>query len=318
MGQQLITLTIGLTSGLLSGAFGIGGGIITTPAIRLILGAPALIAVGTPLPVIFPSALTGAATYARSKLFDTRVGVTCGVVGSVAAILGAWATRLVGGNIVLIATAALILYTAADMVLQIVRPPRMGLLAAEEADAAEALRDSGTRRDSDASQGPGSVEAGEREGAALVSDGGVAEPAPLSVRAEPGSEGAPVRPPQWQSLALIGIAAGFYSGFLGLGGGFVLVPMLTRWLGFPIKRAIATSLLTITILAVPGTAMHALLGHIDWTIALWLTIGVVPGAWIGSRVTLGSADRTVRFGFALLLIVVGAWLGIATLTGGGA
>ena len=45
-------------------------------------------------------------------------------------------------------------------------------------------------------------------------------------------------------------------------------------------------------------------------------MGVVPGAWIGSRVTLGSADRTVRLGFAVLLIVVGGWLGIATLLGG--
>ena len=89
--------------------------------------------------------------------------------------------------------------------------------------------------------------------------------------------------------------------------------MLTRWLGFPIKRAIATSLLTITILAIPGTAMHAMLGHIDWHIALWLAIGVVPGAWIGSRLTLGIADRTVRLAFAVLLIAVGTWLGVATI-----
>jgi uncharacterized membrane protein YfcA len=128
----------------------------------------------------------------------------------------------------------------------------------------------------------------------------------------------PAPQPAIAKLALIGAAAGFYSGFLGLGGGFILVPLLTRWLHMPIKRAIATSLLTITILAVPGTAMHAYLGHIDWAIALLLAIGVVPGAWIGSRVTLGSADRTIRIAFAVLLILVGGWLGIATLTGGGA
>jgi uncharacterized membrane protein YfcA len=303
MRQLLITLGIGLTSGVLSGAFGIGGGIITTPAIRLILGAPSLIAVGTPLPVIFPSALTGAINYARDKLVDVRVGVTCGLIGSVAAVLGAWATRLVGGNVVLIATAALILYTAADMVLQIVRPPRVGLAASEERDAfcePEVV----------------AQEAGARVGEGSPSARDVAEAASLSVRAEPGSEGAPLRPPGWRALALIGITAGFYSGFLGLGGGFVLVPMLTRWLHFPIKRAIATSLLAITILAVPGTITHALLGHIDWGIALWLSVGVVPGAWIGSRITLGAADRSIRLGFALLLIVVGAWLGIATLAGG--
>lgn len=323
MQQLLITLGIGLSSGLLSGAFGIGGGIITTPAIRLILGAPALIAVGTPLPVIFPSALTGVVNYARNKLIDVRAGITCGLVGSLAAVLGAWATRLVGGNVVLIATAALILYTAGDMVLQIVRPPRVGLKAAEERDAFAPQSDSSRPRDvksperADPVEGVGALEASGRMRSGPVSWGDVGGSAPLSVRATPGSEGAPVRPPAWQTLALIGIAAGFYSGFLGLGGGFVLVPMLTRWLHFPIKRAIATSLLTITILAVPGTITHALLGHIDWGIALWLAVGVVPGAWIGSRVTLGAADRTVRLGFAVLLVVVGTWLGIATLAGGG-
>jgi len=275
MKQTLITLAIGLTSGVLSGAFGIGGGIITTPAIRLILGAPALVAVGTPLPVIFPSALSGALTYARKGLVDVRAGLTLGALGSLAAIVGALGTRLVGGNVVLVATAALIFYTAGDMVLQIVRPPRLGLEAAEEADAADALVH------------------------------------PAEVSAVPSQPRSPMG-----RLVAIGLAAGFYSGFLGLGGGFVVVPLLTRWLGFPIKRAIATSLLTITILAVPGTVTHALLGHIDWGIALWLAVGVVPGALIGSRITMGSGDRAVRLAFAALLLAVGAWLGYATLFGG--
>ena len=307
MRTALITLGIGLTSGVLSGAFGIGGGIITTPAIRLILGAPALVAVGTPLPVIFPSALSGAATYARRGLVDVRTGIVCGVAGSLAAVLGALATRYVGGEIVLIATAALILYTAGDMILQMVRPPRVGLQAAEEQDAF---------LPPDALEAVGSLEAGAAADNSEPAPTSEAEPAPRSVHAQPVSGGAPVRPHSMLTLALIGVAAGFYSGFLGLGGGFILVPMLTRWLGFPIKRAIATSLLTITILAVPGTVMHALMGHIDWNIALWLTIGVIPGALLGSRFTLGSADRTIRLAFAVLLVVVGAWLGYATLFGG--
>ncbi len=143
MRELALTLGIGFASGVLSGAFGIGGGIITTPAIHLILGAPALIAVGTPLPVIFPSALTGTITYARNGVLDTRAGLICGLAGSATAVLGAWATRLVGGDIVLLATAALILYTAADMVLQVLRPPRIGLEAAEESDAAQSLKGSG-------------------------------------------------------------------------------------------------------------------------------------------------------------------------------
>ena len=296
------TFGIGLVSGVLSGAFGIGGGIITTPAIRLILGAPALIAVGTPLPVIFPSALTGAITYARSGITDTRAGVACGVSGSATAVLGAWATRLVGGQVVLLATAVLILYTAADVVLQVLRPPRLGLVASEEADAFKRVEGVGALESDDVDGGLGAA--------------GVGDSAPRSVRAEPGSVGAPNRQLALGRLIAIGAITGFYSGFLGLGGGFVLIPLLTRWLAFDIKRAIATSLLAITILAVPGTVAHGLLGNIDWRIAGGLAVGVIPGAILGARVTLGSAERTVRLAFAALLLAVGTWLGISTLTGG--
>ena len=117
-------------------------------------------------------------------------------------------------------------------------------------------------------------------------------------------------------LVVIGVVTGFFSGFLGLGGGFVLVPLLTRWLGYDIKRAIATSLFAITILAVPGTIAHALLGHIDWRIAAVLAIGVVPGALVGARWTQGAAERSVRLGFAVLLLAVGIWLATSTLRGG--
>ena len=121
---------------MLSGAFGIGGGIITTPAIRLHSRRAALVAVGTPLPVIFPSAITGVDQLLADEACSTCASASCcGVVGSAFAVLGALATRWVGGTIVLLATAALILYTAADMILQVIRPPRLGLEGAEERDA---------------------------------------------------------------------------------------------------------------------------------------------------------------------------------------
>ncbi len=259
MWTQLTTLAIGFVSGVFSGAFGIGGGIVTTPAIRLILGAPALVAVGTPLPVILPSAITGAYRYLKSDSADLRAGIILGLAGSLTAVLGAWLTQFVGGRVVLLATAALVLYTAADMVLQTFRPPDVIQLA-EKPD-------------------------------------GVAN-------------GSGIAPVKLGPLVVVGAVTGLYAGFLGLGGGFILVPMLTRWVGFGIKRAIGTSLIAIAILAVPGTITHALLGHVDWRIAAILTLGVVPGAWLGARLSLGAKDRSIRLGFAAMLIVVGAWLAI--------
>ncbi|HEY5113838.1 MAG TPA: sulfite exporter TauE/SafE family protein, partial [Coriobacteriia bacterium] len=84
---------VGLFSGVLSGAFGVGGGLITTPAIRLLLGYPALIAVGTPLPVILPGAVTGAATYWKRGSADVRAGITMGLIGSIGSVAGAMVSQ---------------------------------------------------------------------------------------------------------------------------------------------------------------------------------------------------------------------------------
>lgn len=249
-----LALLIGLAAGYLSGQFGIGGGIITTPALRLLLDQPELIAVGTPLPVIFPTAAAGAFSYARRGLVDWRVGVTTGLVGGVFAALGAVAATRVGGSAVLIVTAVLIVYMAVDMTLLALRAPR------SEA-AAEAEKEPPRR--------------------------------------------------SWVWSAGLGVIAGLYSGFLGLGGGFVVVPVLVRLFGFPIKKAAGTSLVTVMLLSIPGTVTHYMLGNIDVGLALALSVGVIPGALLGAHVTARASERTVRVAFAAMLLVVGVILGVS-------
>jgi len=107
------------------------------------------------------------------------------------------------------------------------------------------------------------------------------------------------------ALLAIGVVAGLVSGLLGIGGGLVVVPLLTRWLGFPLKRALGTSLAAVVGLVVPATIVHAALGNIDWAIAGALAIGAVPGARLGSRLALGAADHTLR------LLVGGFMLAVA-------
>ena len=68
-------------------------------------------------------------------------------------------------------------------------------------------------------------------------------------------------------LVVVGLV-GFVSGLLGNSGGFLLAPLFMTALGLPIHRAFGTSLVLATCLAVPGTIVHAWLGHIDWTLTL--------------------------------------------------
>ena len=99
------------------------------------------------------------------------------------------------------------------------------------------------------------------------------------------------------------MAAGGLSGLLGIGGGILMVPAFSAWLGIPLKETVATSLACVGIFAVPGTITHALLGHINWAIAIPLCIGVIPGARIGANLTIAASDRALR-------LSVGAVLGI--------
>lgn len=99
----------------------------------------------------------------------------------------------------------------------------------------------------------------------------------------------------------IGLVTGFYSGLLGVGGGVVMVPAFFYLLKMPLKKAIGTSLIGIAVIAIPGTIVHALLGHISGLLFLFLIIGVIPGAYLGARITIKAGERLtfILFGCAL-------------------
>lgn len=239
MTDVIVAVLIGLVSGILSGLFGVGGGIVMTPGIQVLLGAAPIVALATPLPVILPTAIAGALTYRRAGEIDERAALWMAVPGIAAAAIGAALTRVIDTHLLLVITALLLAYQA------------IGILRGRRAGAQRA----------------------ERETTAGVYAG-------------------------------IGLAAGLISGLLGIGGGLIIVPLLAGWLGMPLKRALGTSLLAIVVLVIPGTIVHAALGHIDWAVFLAVTVGAVPGALIGARIALGSQERTLRLAVGSFLLVV--------------
>jgi uncharacterized membrane protein YfcA len=109
----LLSLVAGVVTGMLSGAFGIGGAAFSTPAIR-VLGVPAALAVGTTLPSILPSAVAGTVRYVRDSLVCWRVVAWTAPAGVVCAVLGSLlSSRVPGeGHWLMIATAGLLAYTS--------------------------------------------------------------------------------------------------------------------------------------------------------------------------------------------------------------
>src|ERR1700704_6579397 len=95
--RDALTVGVGLMTGVLSAAVGVGGAVLSTPGIRL-LGASAFVAVGTPLPSILPSAVSGTLRYARDGLIDWHVVVWTAPVGAASAVLGSLASHAVPGD----------------------------------------------------------------------------------------------------------------------------------------------------------------------------------------------------------------------------
>ena len=123
-----------------------------------------------------------------------------------------------------------------------------------------------------------------------------------------GTPEALVRPPYWR-VRVVGVAlfVGLISGLLANSGGFLLAPSYARILNQPIKRAFASSLIVSMVLAIPGTIVHASLGHIDWTVTAVLALGSVPFSYIGARTAIRTDAHALERVYGLVLTVLGAY-----------
>jgi uncharacterized membrane protein YfcA len=106
--EVVLAVLSGLAAGVLSGLFGIGGGTVMTPAVQALLGAPPIIALATPLPAIFPTALTGAWTYRQGGQLDVRAAAWIVGPGIAGAVAGAALTDVIPTHLLLIVTALLL------------------------------------------------------------------------------------------------------------------------------------------------------------------------------------------------------------------
>ena len=110
-------------------------------------------------------------------------------------------------------------------------------------------------------------------------------------------------------FAAIGFLGGLLGGLLGVGGGFVLVPLQALWLNVPQRNANANSLIAIIPIALAALPIYYFrkgAPQIDFHVALFLVIGSVTGAYIGARLLSRIPERQLKFAVALVLAIVGA------------
>ncbi len=114
--------------------------------------------------------------------------------------------------------------------------------------------------------------------------------------------------PHWVTVAGIGGCVGLLTGLLGVGGGFLIVPALVLLADLPMKQAIGTSLLVITMNSLSGFAGYLGQVTIDWSGMGLFTLTAIAGVLLGTRLAGRVPQARLRQFFAVFLVVVGAFI----------
>jgi uncharacterized membrane protein YfcA len=272
----LAAAAIGIVIGFLGGLLGKGGSAIATPLLHAV-GVPAIIAVAAPLPATVPATLAASWVYWKEHYLDPRIVRTCILWGVPATLAGALATRWISGGF---------LVSLTDVVLV-----GIGIRLLVNRHSAEASTDD-AHADGLGADGAPSIDGG---------GGNVAVAARSTLTLTPAAV-----VPTATTLAIVAVLVGLSAGLLANSGGFLLAPLMITVVKMPIRPALATSLAVSAVLAIPGTIVHAALGHIDWTLVGVFALTSVPLSMLGARVALRiDAQRLERI-YGAVLVVLGA------------
>lgn len=292
----------GVFVGVMSGLLGVGGGTIMVPIFRLAFGMSPLASTATSLFAIIPTSISGVVAHARAKTCVPKLGLALGVGGAVMSPVGVWLASVSPGWLVICVAAIVIGFSAFKMFKKAVKcapAPRAGQAGAARTagpNAAEPRAACASNATSSSSNAAASQTA--CAGAASAHSA-----APKPVPDQP-----VLSRKQYLQGACIGLVAGLASGYVGVGGGFIMVPLMLAVLDIPMSLASGTSLIAIMILAIPGVIEQGLLGNIEYLAGIAIVVGSIPGALVGARLVRVVPERQLRFIFGGFLLVAAVML----------
>ena len=276
-----MTLLAGVVIGLTLGALGGGGSILTVPVLVYLLAEQPQVATTASLVIVGVASIVGATSHARSGRVRWVAAGIFGIIGIAASFGGAKVNRLADPNVLLLSFAALMLVAATAMVLR-------------------TRSSSPTTRVEPALTPVGGGGAPAPVADAVVDRGRAVDPGRRASRAATSSK-----------VIAAALAVGFLTGFLGVGGGFIIVPALLLALHYEMPVAVGTSLVIISITSLGAFAERLGQTEIPWHTIVPFTAAAVLGAFAGKRVSDRMSGTTLTRAFAGVLVVVGSYVAIA-------
>ncbi|MGJ4971430.1 MULTISPECIES: sulfite exporter TauE/SafE family protein [unclassified Bradyrhizobium] len=269
-----LLLAMGAAVGFVSGMFGIGGGFLMTPLL-IFVGITPAVAVASVSSHIAASSFSGALSYWRRRAIDPSLAAVLMIGGSLGTGLGV-ATftllRSLGQLDLMIALSYVVLLTSVG-----------GTMFWEGLRAMMRARQ-------------GAVATVRRPGSHVWIHG-----LPLKMRFKRSKIYVSVIP-----VIAIGLIIGFLGAVMGIGGGFILVPLLIYLLRVPTSTVIGTSMVLTLATMMIATMLHAMSNHlVDAVLALILMVGGVTGAQFGARAGQMIRGEQLRLLLGLLILAVG-------------
>ena len=270
----LLMLALGGVVGFLSGMFGVGGGFLMTPLL-IFAGVPSAVAVATGANPLIASSITGTIAQYRRRNVDIKLGLYLLAGGAAGALLGVQIVKMLR-QMGQFDTAVSLLYVVFMSVVG-------GLMLIE---SLRAMRKHRKGKPAPARR------PGHRTWIHML---------PLKTRFRVSKLYISVLPP----LGL-GIAVGLLSGVMGVGGGFIMVPILIYVLRVPTNLAIGTSLFQVIFVSAVTTVLQAAWNHtVDIALAAMLMLGGVIGAQAGAAAGQRLRAEQLRLLLAILVLAVG-------------
>jgi uncharacterized membrane protein YfcA len=270
-----LILAMGAAVGFVSGMFGIGGGFLMTPLLIFIGIAPA-VAVASVSTHIAASSFSGALSYWRRRAIDPAMAAILtggGIAGTALGVALFTLLRRLGQLDLIIALSYLILLTIVG-----------GLMVWEGSRALLRIHRSGP---------PPVARRARAQGWILG--------LPLKMRFKRSKMYLSVIP-----IAGIGLFIGFLGAIMGVGGGFLLVPIMIYVLRIPTSTVIGTSMVLTLFTMLIATVLHAATNHqVDAVLSLVLMVGGVIGAQFGAQAGLRIRGEHLRLLLGLLILSVG-------------
>jgi uncharacterized membrane protein YfcA len=269
-----LVFAMGIAVGFISGMFGIGGGFLMTPLLIFIGVSPA-VSVATVTSHIAASSFSGVINYWRRRAVDLALALMLLVGGFVGTVAGVWlftVLRAVGQLDLAIGLSYVVLLSTVG-----------SLMIAESVRAIMRERH-------------GKPVELRRPGSHIWFHG-----LPLKLRFKQSRIYVSVIP-----ILVIGFLIGFIGAVMGIGGGFLLVPMLIYLLRVPTAVVIGTSMVLTLVTMASATVLHAVTNHlVDAVLALILMVGGVIGAQFGARAGQNIRGERLRLLLGLLVLAVG-------------